>query len=283
MILSRRVSFHGFQLDEIDEYVVVKSLDPGTPQESVVTSEQMGGFGSRLVSSHYGMLEASVTFGINVYNTNQKRRRKIYDAVVGWAKQNNGAGWLKFNYMDTRRLYMDRTVIESTGDIREWTNDYTIKFQAYHVPFWENASGDTYINKNGDGSKVLPSRDPFSLAIEGTAPSVLNLEYRNDSGAVINDVIITLNSDQMTFTGIKLAANESLLIDHRRDGTIRARGVKWNARRTSITSARNVYGLMQGLDDLYVNPGFVDLDVKGYVNTFAKTGRLWVDSFARWL
>ena len=284
MILSRRASFCNFELDEVDDSIVIQSMDPGTPPESAVTADKWGGFGARLVSCSYGTLEAAVTFGIDIPKTEQKKRRKVYDAVMGWAKQSGGKGWLVFNYMNDRRLYVDRTAVETSGDIRDWTAQYTVHFYAHHVPFWESKKGDTWINgSKGEGSKVAAGRDPFSLAVEGTAPCQLNIEYRNDSGKTMNDVKVVAGDCEMHFNGVNLVADESLMIDHTAQGILRARAVKWNAKRTKTTASRNVYPLLTGSDDLIVEPGFIEVDVKGSVSGYEKTGRLWVDAYARWL
>ena len=48
MILSRRVALGGVQLDEIHEAIVIRSIDPGVPNETINAVERMGGAGQRI-------------------------------------------------------------------------------------------------------------------------------------------------------------------------------------------------------------------------------------------
>lgn len=52
MILSRRVSLGGKQLDEIDEMIVIRKVDPGVAHEAVQAVNRMGGFGQRMTNQH---------------------------------------------------------------------------------------------------------------------------------------------------------------------------------------------------------------------------------------
>ena len=81
MILSRRFSLGGKQLDEIDEAVVIRNVDTGVSHESVSAVNRMGGYGQRMTSQHWESLEVSVTFAINVNKRELERRREIFDAV----------------------------------------------------------------------------------------------------------------------------------------------------------------------------------------------------------
>ena len=51
MILSRRVALNGQQLDELHDAIVIRSIDPGVPNESISAVDRMGGAGSRITRS----------------------------------------------------------------------------------------------------------------------------------------------------------------------------------------------------------------------------------------
>lgn len=272
MILSKRVRLGGVNLDEVDESIVIRGLDPGTPEEDSVTGDKMGGFGLRLVRTRYRRLEAGVTFAIDIPKREMARRREVFDAVLSWV-QKRGSNWLVFEYMPKRRMYVDQVILPNAGDVWDWTAEYTIRFIAYYVPFWESNTGDTPITEK----TVKTDRDPFSLEIGGTAPSVLDILFKNISGKTNTDVTIKAGGNTMTFKGVNLADNECLMVDHTRQATVRARAVFLNAK-GNITSSRNVYPLLSGADDLVVEPGTISVDVKG-----KRTGQLTVTNFARWL
>ena len=76
MILSRRVSFCGEQLDELDDSIVIRHADPGVPNESIQAVERMGGWGQRVTGQHWNTLEASVAFAINIKKTEMTEQKQ---------------------------------------------------------------------------------------------------------------------------------------------------------------------------------------------------------------
>ena len=259
MILSRRVSFCGEQLDEIHEAVVIRSADPGVPGEDVQAANRMGGWGQRMTGQHWTVLNATVAFAIDVSKRDMALRREIFDAVIAWA---NRTGWLQFSTIPGRRLYVDKVVIPGAGDMWEWTNEYTITFRAYNVPFWESETAAT---------SVLASTASGTASIEvgGTAPGVLDMSLRNMSGATINNVTIWLNGKNMALTGVNLASSEVLTVTHPHEsgGLLRI-----------YAGSRNVYAIRTGIDDLTVKPGN---NLFGLTAT--RAGQLTATSYARWL
>ena len=259
MILSRRVSFCGEQLDELDESIVIRHADPGVPNESVQTVERMGGWGSRVTGQHWNQLEASVTFAINIKKTEMARRREVFDRVIAWA---NRKGWLEFSAIEDRRLYVEKTVIPGGGDMREWLNEYTITFRAYSVPFWESKMPATAVIES-------TSSGTTSIEVGGTAPGTLDVSFRNISGATITNVSIWLNGKEMSLNGVNLTASETLNITHPAEsgGLLRI-----------YAGSRNVYALRRGIDDLTVKPGVNSCGVSA-----SRAGKFTVTNYARWL
>ena len=259
MILSRRVSFCGEQLDELDESIVIRHADPGVPNESVNTVERMGGWGSRVTGQHWNQLEATVTFAINIRKNEMNRRREVFDRVIAWA---NRKGWLEFSAIEDRRLYVEKAVIPGGGDMREWLNEYTITFRAYSVPFWESKVPVTAVIES-------TSSGTAGIEVGGTAPSTLDVSFRNISGATIPNVSIWLNSQSMALNGVNLTASETLEITHPQEngGLLRI-----------MAGSRNVYALRTGIDDLTVKPGVNYCGV-----TANRAGRFTVSNNARWL
>ena len=247
MILSRRVSFCGEQLDELDESIVIRHADPGVPNESVQTVERMGGWGSRVTGQHWNQLEASVTFAINIKKTEMNRRREVFDRVIAWA---NRKGWLEFSSID------------GGGDMREWLNEYTITFRAYSVPFWESKLPATAVIESTNSGTA-------SIEVGGTAPGTLDVSFRNISGATITNVSIWLNGKEMSLNDVNLTASETLNITHPAES---------GGLLLIYAGDRNVYALRRGIDDLTVKPGTNLCGVSA-----SRAGRFTVTNFARWL
>ena len=259
MILSRRVTFCGEQLDEIHEAIVIREANPGVAKETMTANDKMGGWGQRVTGQHWQTLEAQVTFAIDIPKTRMAERREVFDKVIAWA---NRKGWLEFSTIEDRRLYVEKTVIPGAGDMWNWINDYTIVFRAYSVPFWETKT-ETKVTKDSvmNGSA--------SIKIEGTAPGVLDISFKNISGAVIPNIKIKTTKHEMNLEGVNLASYETLIIDHpiSKGGVVRIRA-----------GSRNVYGLLQGSDDLAVEPGSETVTV-----TATRAGALTIVNHARWV
>lgn len=271
MRLSRRCRINNVYLDEIDESIVIRSMDPGTPAEDVGSSPYMGGWGSRITNRHWNQLEASVTFAINIPKRQLSRRRAVFDKVIAWAQEKR---FLYFNTQPGKRLYIDHVIYPGAGDLWDWTAEYTIGFRAYGVPFWEDVSPaewskQTVATSNGAACVI-------AAEVEGTAPGTLDVSFKNISGRQINDVKIRLGTaTPLTMNGVNLAANETLVMSHTRGGLLKITAESGTGD-SKVT--RNVYGQLTGGDDLYVNPGAVNVRVDA-----SRAGVLTVSSYARWL
>jgi len=262
MILSRRVSLGGVQLDEIDEAVVIRRVDTGVAHEAVSAVSRLGGFGQRMTSQHWETLEVNVIFAINVYKKDLERRRDIFDAVMAWA---NAKGWLRTTSQPGKRMRVDKVVLPAAGDLREWTKEYTITFRAYGVPFWQEITpAELAVNSISNGTK--------SFEVGGIERTVADVTARNISGQTIADITITVGSNTMTFKGLNLLGTETLHIYHGTDGLLRIRA-------ETSSGHRNVFSLRtpESADDLYVDPGTVSVKVDS-----KRAVKLTVTAAGRW-
>ena len=258
MILSRRVSLGGVQLDELHEAIVIRSVDPGVPHEETGAVSRMGGWGMRMTGQHWESLDAEVTFAINVDKRAIQLRRDIFDAVVAWA--NRPKNYLRYNGMGDRRLYIDKVVVPGSGELRNRNAEYTIVFRAYSIPFWETETAETVTRANITSGTV-------QIEIGGTAPGVLDIDFRNISGQTISNFSVKAGNRTLKLQGVNITANETLKFSHGMDGILR------------ITSgSRNVYSLLSGADDLYVEPGTATVTVEA-----TRAGALTLSNHARWL
>lgn len=262
MILSRRVSLGGKQLDEIDEMIVIRNVDTGVTHESVSSVNRMGGFGQRMTMQHWETLEVSVTFAIDINKRELERRREVFDAVMAWAKTK---GWLRTTSQPGKRMRVDKVVLPSAGDLRDWTRDYTIIFRAYGVPFWQEISPTALeVNSISNGTR--------SFEVGGIETTVAEVTAKNISGQTIADFAITVGNNTMTFKGLNLTGAETLRIYHGTDGLLRIRA-------ETSSGYRNVFSLRtpESADDLYVEPGTVNVKVES-----KRAVQLTVSAAGRW-
>lgn len=246
MILSRRVSLGNVHLDEIDDAVVIRGVDTGVAHENVNAVNRMGGFGQRMTQQHWEALEVGVTFAIDVNKRDLARRREVFDKVMAWASQK---AWLRTTSQPGKRMRVDKTIFPSAGDLRDWTNEYTITFRAYGVPFWQEVSPA--------GMEVESIREGgITFEVGGTVPTVADVTAQNISGQTINTMTITVGGNSFIFEKLALAGGETLFISHRSDGVLQLRaGTEGNTR--SVFSLRTP----ASADDLVCGPGTVSVDI----------------------
>lgn len=252
MILSRRAALNGVQLDEIDPWIVIRGVDTGVPHESISAVNRMGGFGQRVTGKHWESLDVSITWAMDIPRTNLPLRRQIYEAVTAWALQK---GWLTVKYMAGRRMWVDHVVLPSGGDLWRWTDEFTITFRAYGVPFWQ---GDTKVSASGG-----------SITVPGNLPTVCDAEITNATGSTINSLTVKVGQSQMTFAGLVLANGERLVIGHDNGGLLYIRIY------TSATAFRSAYDKRTGgsADDLTVEPGAQAITVSAGTYSISCFGR----------
>ena len=255
MILSRRAALDGVQLDEVHQKVVIRSIDPGISKQNITAVDRMGGAGQRVTGEHWSTIDATVTFAINVPKREMELRRQIFDAVISWAM---GGKWLTFNNMPDRRLYVDKVVLPSSGDLWNWQAEYTITFRAYNVPFWQQAEPVVVKKANITKGSVV-------IDVGGTAESVLDITFKNISGKEITNFKVTADGKALTLNGVKLGGTETLTINHGTDGLLRIKA-----------GSRNVYGIYTGDDDLTVKPGKRTVTIEA-----TRAGELTVTSYGR--
>ena len=257
MILSKRAALNGVQLDELHEAIVIQRIDPGTPVMNRAATNMMGGAGQRITSEHWETLDITIEYGINLPNTEMILRRQIFDMVTAWAF---GGGWLTVNWIPDRRVWVDRAEIASSGDMWEWTDNYTITLRAYSVPFWQDET---------PSSATLPQVANGSIYVDvgGVVQSVLDIEFANQSGTTIKNFRVSVGENEIVLTGIALGASETLKISHGTDGLLRI-----------TAGGRSVLDKRTGADDLYVMPGHNLVTIRA-----DRAGALTVLSYGRYI
>lgn len=256
MILTRRVTVDGVQLDALHSAIVIRRVDTGVPHETVGAVNRMGGAGQRMTMRHWETLEVGVTYAIDVPKRQLALRRQIFDAVNTWALK---GGWLTTTSQPGKRMWADKVVIPSSGDLWDWTDEYTITFRAYGVPFWQDAEATTVTETLTDGS--------VSINVGGNVESVLDATFKNTSGSAIDTFTISAGGNTLSLSGLGLANGDTLTIEHGTDGLLRIH-----------TGNASVLDKRSGSDDLYVTPGTKTVTV-----TAGGAGILTVSSIGRYV
>ena len=234
MILSRRVALGGTQLDSLHRSIVIRGIDTGVPKETINAVNRMGGSGQRVTGQHWETMDVSVTFAIDIPHGDMAGRRTVWDSVMKWAM---AGGWLTVGHMTGKRLYVDKAILPGSGDLFNWTDDYTITFRAYNVPFWQDATATTV-------TETVSTSGSLSLTVPGNVKTVMDFSFKNTSGSNVSDLSVTAGGNTIQLSGISLANNATVSITHGTDGLLRI-----------LKGSTSVYDKYTGADDLVVSPG----------------------------
>lgn len=246
MILKRRVSLGGVQLDSLDDRILISGIDEAAGKENITAVSSANASGQRIVKTRRDTLDVTVKFTMNIKNKNMKDRAELLEKINAWAAP---GGWLKVNYRPGRQLYVVLAQAPGGGDMFNWTNEFTMVFRAYAVPYWDD------ITPAAVQSKVAASGS-MTLEVPGSAQTVAGVKIENKSGKDITNFTVTVGGKTMKFSAsgsTLLPANGTVTIDHWR-----------NAGRTFLrayNASRSVlrYRSSDSADDLDVKPGKISI------------------------
>ena len=261
MKMSRRVALDSVQLDELNPAIVIRSVDPGTPHETISAADRMGGYGQRITAQHWQTLEITVKYAIDVHKESLAIRRQIFDTVCAWAMKK---GWLTVNWMQGKKMHVDKTVIQSCGDMRDWTAEYTIVFRAYGVPFWiDDTATVVEIGSEDSGSGWIN--------VPGAVETICDVELTNGSGDSLDSVSVRIGDSVMSFTDLGLADGKKLVIGHSDDGLLYIRKYTGESTYVSVMEKRTT----GSSDDMVVSPGqnLISITGSGLTATVSCRGR----------
>ena len=213
MILSKRVSLNNIWLDELSNRIVITGIEEAAGKDTLNTTAAAGWMGTRITQQRRDTLDVTVRFRILAEKRMMQTRETILEKVNEWASTNSG-GWLRVGHKENRRLQVVLVQTAAMGDPWNWTNEYTIVFRAFSVPYWEfdGAVPQWSYNVSASGTG--------SISIGGNAPTQLSVIVTNKSGKTINSVSITIGSKTIAFTGLGLLANQQLIIGYTRSAEV---------------------------------------------------------------
>ena len=243
MVLSRRVSLDGIQMDDSHAAVAIQGITTQAPAGRAGAAALAGG-GSRRTGGKRETLEITVSFTIVIKRGRASERDAALDAVNSWAAIAENGAWMRSTMKPGKmvRVYLEEPA--SLGDAREAGRTFTIKFKSYGVPYWidETPSSVTL----ADGAYVSGS-----LQVGGNTRTVCEIRADNISGAVMNTAAVRCGESEIQMTGLGIGAAESLVIGHTAEGYLQIFAQSVNGQVRSLMHRRAA----SSADDLYVGPG----------------------------
>lgn len=243
MILKRRVSLGGVQLDELDDRIIITGIDESAGKESITGVASAYGPGQRITNMRRDTLDVTVKFAMRIKNDDMAGRAELLEAVNAWAAP---GGWLKVGYRPKRRLYVVLAQAPGGGDMFTWNNEFALTFRAYSVPYW----ADTIDTTAASGNK---SSGSISIDVPGNTNTVANVTVENKSGSTVNHVKLTVGGKVIEFNSLAMTGTESLVIDHVQNAKI----FYFRSRCGTSSSMRSVMKLRTSgsVDDFIIGPG----------------------------
>ena len=236
MQLMRRAALDGVQLDSLDERIIIQSIEPAAGKDTLSAVSLGGADGSRLTGKHRDWLDVNIKITINEKSYHPAQRDAVLDKVRAWAAK---GGILTVNYKEGKQLSVICAQQPAEGDLAS-RGGYTITLRALAVPYWEATQAKSVTltqDDEGEGTLVL----------SGSAKTIGEVTVQNKSGDTLQTLAITVNGREMAFTGLGLANNGYLVIDHVQAG---GRIVK----RARIGQA-SVLDKLEGADEFILEPG----------------------------
>ena len=291
MELTRRVRLRGEQLDEIDNRILIQSVEPQAGKDQRTTAQLWSGIGSRVTAEHRDWLEVKVTFSLRMKRDAYAERAEVLEKIITWAAP---GGWLQISQKPGRRLRVILDQLPAEGDalarhfmgneedqalfdellaridgLLESGYQEQVVFRAYGIPYWQDTSADGITINGTSGAK--------GMEVRGNARTAVDFEFKNTSTGTINTFDITAGESRIALQNLGLLSGETLLFDHNDNGRrsvvrIRIRSIAGNYR--SVLECRTP----QSSDDLYVEPGQVNV-----IMNAQRKGTLTAEARGRWL
>ena len=259
MILRRRVALNGVQLDSVNAAVIIQGIDVKAGKEQWSAVSYGAGDGSRATGGRRESLDINVRFTINEKSYRPQQRATILDAVKKWAA---GGGVLTLNYKSGQQARVKCVQMPEEGDAGT-RGQYTIVFRAYDVPYFVETTPTTKSVENV--TQIISGG--ANITVNGSARTPLEFTFKNTSGYVMDTFSITIGGNTIALTGLDLANNSTLTLDHDEKGRQRIR-----VSSVSKMDCRTP----ESADELWADPGTV-----GITMTAGRAGNLTVKSYGR--
>lgn len=244
MQLVRRVALDGVYLDDVDSRICISSVEMADAKETINAVDSAARNGQRITAQRRSNVDIVIKFRMLEHGktvAGEQARAELLEAINAWAAL---GGYLTTNYKPDRRIYVILAQAPGEGSLWDYTKEFQLTFRAYGIPYWEQGAART-VSFGGTATTGVGS-----AAVEGSANTQLSVELKNTSGMPITTATITAGGT-MTFTGLGLAAGETLVIDHTETGLVRIRIRSSAGVYRSAMAARTA----SSADDFVAGPG----------------------------
>ena len=188
-------ALNGADFNSLDPRLYLDGLEEEA-QENVDTAALCGG--GRRIIGRPGRRELTVTLRFMIKERDPAMRGRILDRVNAWAAE---PGWLTLSTRPGQRLrvictrYAERSALP-------WSGAGRIALTAYQRPYWQERYPVSTAFSGTEGSAALVPA--------GSRACCLEAEITNRSAGAVNAVSISAGGKTMAFSGLGLAAGQTL-------------------------------------------------------------------------
>ena len=204
MISRYEAVLNGISLESISSDILIHDIShsPAEFRDDTFTVAKRNG--SRLYRRYFSSSSVSIKFEIHSYSIAQ--RQAICDAVCVWAK--NG-GVLVTNDRNGQFLQCVCSEFPSVQSARNWTDELTVSFEAYTIPFWQESvvQNVSATGTSGSGTFWVPgSGDKTFVEVDILA------------NASLSSVSLTVNGRTLNLSDLSVSSGSTIKIAYDTDG-----------------------------------------------------------------
>lgn len=266
------VTLGGVALTTLSDKIYIRDIIEEPYEEEIFKASKAYYAGQRVSKKVRRALSVRVVFVVR--ERNPQKRAEIFDSIASWAESDSTL-WVNYRivtkvmeggytYKEGRQL--SRVVVTeppAMNGANKWTQDVSMVFTAFDVPYWEDIS-EYRFPFSAHGVDMF-NRYTYTGTIYnyGTASETpVTMKITNDSSSQLQSMTIQCGNSWFYFENLDIDPGAGLTIGYNENGILeimekRADGYNGGNKAPCRTAASQ--------DDLIVAPGSVDVQVSANV------------------
>lgn len=247
------VLLNDVSLNSLSDDICITDISYPAPEISYTVSNYAGRNGGIVSGKRMDATAVMISFELHVYGT--RERQNVCSEIVRWAKD---GGKLQTSDRVDQYLQCVCTRLPSIESAENWTDNLTVEFTAYSIPYWMAIyPSETVISgADAEGEVFVP----------GNAETLPDVEIT--AGNSITEVTVGFGETSITLTGLTMSAGDVIRITHDENGILYIKTGE-----TSLLSKRTV----TSSDDLTAECGNIPVSVSsdGSVTAIFRARGVW--------
>lgn len=197
---------NGVALSSLADEIIIDDIQEQQPKTNVESYTVAIWNGTRVMHSARPSLSVTVRFMVRAYAP--ARRQAIVHDIVTWAK-----GGKQLEVSSRAGLFLDCVVsaVPYVKSAQKWTEQLTVTFTAYSVPFWQEKEPVTATQTAANGSvTIIPN---------GTEDCLLEFDVKNMGSNRLNALTVSANGKTIAFSDLQIVPSQEFSV-HYVDGVL---------------------------------------------------------------